>query len=205
MSVRTLTLTDDPNQALQDLNAAFDGTTQTDLKAASATNVTTNINSVAITDIFESDGVTVKAATTAGACSGNAATATMADAAIGDTRFQVSGCIGGGISGGSGSVTTSINGAYMADVHKVYISVPAGKYLKLKRLRYSFTVGELRLRIDGKHYSYTTSTSYGDIILDEVLTNGPYNWWLAISVVNTAATAKSVYSTDGWWLDLAIE
>jgi len=64
MSVRVLTLTDDPEQALQDLNAAFDGTTQTDLKAASATNVTTNINSHAITDIFESDGVTVKLATT---------------------------------------------------------------------------------------------------------------------------------------------
>jgi microcystin-dependent protein len=40
MSVRVLTLTDDPSQALQDLNAAFDGTTQTDLKAASATNIT---------------------------------------------------------------------------------------------------------------------------------------------------------------------
>jgi hypothetical protein len=35
MSVRTLTLNDDPEQVLQDLNAAFDGTTQTDLKAKS--------------------------------------------------------------------------------------------------------------------------------------------------------------------------
>jgi hypothetical protein len=73
MAVRTLTVNDDPDQVVQDLNAAFDGTTQTDLKAASATsattasnatNVTTNINSHAITDIFESDGVTAKIATT---------------------------------------------------------------------------------------------------------------------------------------------
>jgi len=39
MSVRVLTLADDPDQVVLDLNAAFDGTTQTDLKAALATNI----------------------------------------------------------------------------------------------------------------------------------------------------------------------
>lgn len=64
--VRTFTLNDDPGQVIEDLNAAFDGTTQTGLKAESANtavNVTTNINGHAITDIFEVDGTTVKQAT----------------------------------------------------------------------------------------------------------------------------------------------
>jgi hypothetical protein len=187
------------NFAAGTITANLTGDVTGDLKTGST------INGHAITDIFESDGVTAKAATLAAACSGNAATATLANATIGDTRFQVSGCIGGGIAGGTGTVITSISGSYMVKVHGVYISVPAGKYLKLKRLRYSLTVGELRLRIDGKHYSYTTSASHDDIVLDETLTNGPYNWWLDISVVNPGATARSVYSTDSWWLDLAIE
>jgi hypothetical protein len=66
-------LTTDPVQAKVALNAAFDGTTQTALKAESAVNVTTNINGHAITDIFESDGTTVKKAT-------HAASADNADA-----------------------------------------------------------------------------------------------------------------------------
>jgi hypothetical protein len=110
MSVRTFTLNDDPDQVVQDLNTAFDGTTQTDLKAKSlsggsvsattisasgqitstvapgtpplvvasntevtnlraatatnSVNVTSNINGHAISDIFESDGITAKTATT---------------------------------------------------------------------------------------------------------------------------------------------
>lgn len=62
-------LTTDPIQAKVALNAAFDGTTQTGLKAESANiaaNVTTNINGHAIADILEEDGTTVKEATHAG-------------------------------------------------------------------------------------------------------------------------------------------
>lgn len=46
--------------------------------ATKAADVTTNINGKKIADIFESDGTTVKKATSAGTCTGNAATATRA-------------------------------------------------------------------------------------------------------------------------------
>ena len=58
--------TTDPVQAKVALNAAFDRTTQNGLKAESANNVTTNITGMAISNIFEADGVTVKEATHAG-------------------------------------------------------------------------------------------------------------------------------------------
>jgi hypothetical protein len=57
--VRTFTLNDDPGQVIEDLNAAFDGTTQTGLKAG---DVKDSINGVALSEIFESDNKTVKKA-----------------------------------------------------------------------------------------------------------------------------------------------
>lgn len=48
--VRTFTLNDDPGQVIEDLNAAFDGTTQTALKAESAVNATHAIHATNATN-----------------------------------------------------------------------------------------------------------------------------------------------------------
>jgi hypothetical protein len=61
MAVRTLTLGDSPEQVCQDLNAAFDGTTQTDLKAGD----TQKIGGKSLNEIFEDNLTTVKKATSA--------------------------------------------------------------------------------------------------------------------------------------------
>ncbi len=73
-------LTTDPVQAKVALNAAFDGTTQTALKAG---DVKDSINGVALSEIFENDNKTVKKAT-------SAESATLAEAAKADKRFQIS-------------------------------------------------------------------------------------------------------------------
>jgi hypothetical protein len=75
-------------EAKSKLNGAFSGDTGVGhdhsgvgqgAPILNAANVTTNINGQALTDIFESNGVTAKNATIAGSCTGNAATATTMD------------------------------------------------------------------------------------------------------------------------------
>jgi hypothetical protein len=134
MGVRTLALGDDPNQVCQDLNAAFDGTTQTDLKAKSLSGGTVSATTGSFTTISASGQVTstvvtgtapLVVASTTEVANLKAATATLADAAKGDTRFQ--------LSAGHPQINTDENGRFIGSIAR---NIPAGKSFKLYRANY---------------------------------------------------------------------
>lgn len=193
--VRTFTLNDDPGQVIEDLNAAFDGTTQTGLKAG---DVKDSINGVALSEIFESDNKTVKKATNA----------TLAEAAKGDTRFQVSGHYVL-----SSPLTLCGTGYYLGSVFRL---LPAHKSIKIVRAAFSFpgfSVGHVRLVVFpaiGSTWSSST-TSQGDetpnFVMQTNPTDSPVDCYLRIRVFSpgpnpNTADSGSIFS---WWLDLAIE
>lgn len=181
--------------------------------AATAANVTTNINGQAITNIFESDGVTVKNATVAASCSGNAATSTLAEEAKGNTRFQVSGCIpcSGDGSTSKGILSPIADGAYRTVQMVSMSSIPAGKKLVLKGVRFWFSDVGIRFIITGGgSYTYQSTGCYSiggleqpnTLLYPGPLVDGPYS--LSIRIKNVWSSSTSI-PAGGWWLDLAIE
>lgn len=191
----------DPIAVKVALNAAFDGTTQTGLKAESANsanesvNVTTNINGNSISNIFENDGITVK-------------NATIANAAKGDTRFQI-----------SGNVVTAASGISIpANSDKIVQPIPrrllTDKKLIIKNIGWYLNNADLRLKV-----SYYTGSWVSDAYVGEALNlnytlmvassdmTNPITNAIIISVRNVTGSSKEIVANSciGWWLDLAIE
>lgn len=180
--VRTFTLNDDPGQVIEDLNAAFDGTTQTGLKAG---DVKDSINGVALSEIFESDNKTVKKATNA----------TLAEAAKGDTRFQVSG-------GFLGSMSLD-GGYYYFQATTAYL--PSGKDLIIKRVRYYLEDSDLRLivRIPANHL-WISSSNMEDTEINHIFSLSPGSRTIQIGIRNIGSTV-SLNNANGWWIEFGIE
>lgn len=161
---------------------------------ANAVNVTTNINSHAISSIFETDGVTAKVATLA-ATATLATTATLADAAKGDTRFQVSGCAGSDFTSGSQS-------DYLLQVFLV--TIPYGKSLKLKRARYYVSSGQLFKIKVSTVTKWVANYQYGEENLDVTITSTPGDVSVSILVDNVTGGCN-ISHENSWWFDFAIE
>jgi hypothetical protein len=188
---------------LYDGSGNLPGSIASAANATNAANVTTNINGHAITDILESDGVTVKNATAA-------ITAGVAEAAKGDTRFQICGNVPAWVSSpalASGSDTT---------IQNFMITLPAGKSLVLKGYRYNFNNTSLALKVvyydSAKAYlaSPANLTTGGDKInLNHTLYTAGASDIVGISIivyVHNSSTGSNTWNTGGgWWLDLAIE
>jgi hypothetical protein len=190
MTVRVLTLTDDPEQALQDINAVFDGTTQTAIKAG---DVKDSINGVVLEEIFESDGMTVKKAT-------NADTATIANEAKGDTRFQLCGSGNGG--------TTSLTAGTITPIYIMRVFIPTGKSLVLKRVRFSMCYSDFRFQLSVSEGGETwlSATSSGEETPNTVLTSVSNTTVLLRGYAkNVSASTQSLPVQNHWWLDLSIE
>jgi hypothetical protein len=158
----------------------------------------------AIVNILEPDGTTVKKATHAT----SADSATLAEAAKGDTRFQISGCLG--------TDGSSLSSGQYRSFQVVHRNIPAGKSLKIKRVGYSLSditgTGELRLYV---FYSNTLGSAWTSSGSDQEETP---DWTIGtgwedaekwgsvyICIKNSAETSKTPYGGCGWWLDLAIE
>jgi len=159
---------------------------------ASAANVTTNINGHAITDILESDGVTVKNATLA-------TTATLAEAAKGDTRFQISFAL---------SVATSIPGNDSWVVaFRIAKNVPSGKVLKIKRLCFLLSDAPLRVMVhnNADNINITSTGYYGEETPDFTLSNSSGVKIIYIYIKNTSASSVTASAGSGGWIDFAIE
>jgi hypothetical protein len=160
--------------------------------AVDAANVTTNINNKAISSIFESNGTTVKEAT-------HAESASLAEAAKGDTRFQVSGHLHSNV-----SIAPSAN----LKVQSFWVSLPVGKTFVLKNARINFEdMANCVLRVisnAGSWQSPATSGEYLEINQDIAATLSGAK--VSIFIDNTSAsTSETNGCGSGWWLDFAIE
>ena len=192
----------DPLDGTLDVDITGNAATATSATSATnAANVTTNINGMAISSIFEEDRVTVKEATHAESAnsSTNANSATLAEAAKGDTRFQIS----GHYAGASSQIPANSN-YFVQGFNRI---IPAGKKLVIKRANYMFTSGAVRLKIylEGQ-FTWLSSSHDGDESPDFELGTG--NGTLEevyIFYFNTSSTEVNASSGDGWWLDFAIE
>jgi hypothetical protein len=141
--------------------------------------------------IFEADGTTVKKAT-------------IAEAAKGDTRFQISGCLG--------NVNYILPGGVTNNYQTIAVSMPPGKTLKLKRVRFymldntSFTVLGIATNANApswksSDYSYQIYEQSLDLILP---TNIGLNF-LKITLGNRDTANQQLDTATSWWFDLSIE
>jgi hypothetical protein len=145
-------------------------------------------------------------ATTATTCIGNAetatlaATATLANAAKGDTRFQVS----------AGGTTTNL----AANTNQVLLpfkfTLPAGASLKLKKIRYASFYTGIYIRIyAGPSNSWTTSSYEGEETPNIILVTNSSSvgalFLFSIVATNIATSTAPGSIGVGCWLDLSIE
>jgi hypothetical protein len=202
MSVRTLTLNDDPEQVLQDLNAAFDGTTQTDLNAGkiAGKNAGNSANNILVLD---SNGLIPLANIPNELTGKNAATATntiLANEAKGDTRFQLCGSGNGG--------TTSLTAGTITPIYTMRVFIPTGKSLVLKRVRFSMCYSDFRFQLSVSEGGETwlSATSSGEETPNTVLTSVSNTAVLLRGYAkNVSASTQSLPVQNHWWLDLSIE
>jgi hypothetical protein len=196
MTVRTLTLGDDPQQVLSDLNAAFDGTTQTDLNAKKVNGYSASQSVVANNVVVrKSDGKI------AGDIDGKSTTATLAEtanlanASKGDKRFWISSNIGKDI---------TINPGTSIQIYQNFIDADAT--LKLKRIRTIFSNNiVINISTSGSGgSSYQPSSVITDYNLDHLLCNAG-NITLSVKAVNISSSPAILSFDSGWWLELAIE
>lgn len=146
-------------------------------------------------DAFETDGTTVKKATNA----------TLAEAAKGTTRFQIS---------GGNRTAYSIAGGGSKQMQTFSIKIGHEKKLVLKNVRFSLSNANLRLRINtgGGGIAWVSSGNQGDVNPEHTIvtnTGGSdilYSLIIYISNASTSTIAPTEpYIYEGWWLDLAIE
>ena len=155
-----------------------------------ATNVTTNINGHAIPSILESDGVTAKNATNA----------------TGDTRFQISGCVGG-------QSTITIPSFTSLAIQKITRIVPNGKNVKIKRAGYYLGTNmneKLNIVVTQQTTSQWTSIdNINEVSGNNIIyTNNSGNSvaiTISINIYAASAGGSTCGPGDGWWLDLSIE
>ncbi len=183
-----------------DLKTSIGALTGLTLNGTVTADENSTIDGQDLLDIFEEDSenpghidTVVKEATHAGSADG----ATLADAAKGDTRFQISGKLGG-------SGTLSIAASTGQPLQKIMIIVPTEKKLVIKRARWYFLDSNLRLEV----YSSTSwkSSSYqGDEQLNtQLATEG--SRIITISADNNSSSSSiTVQHFDSWWIDLAFE
>jgi hypothetical protein len=210
MTVRTLTLGDDPQQVLQDINAAFDGTTQTDLKARTLVcNADQDIGDYNFrAKTFQSDVPNgtppLIIASTTEVANLKSAMATLADAAKGDTRFQISGNV-------YATSAITINSGTSKSMQNVHCNIPSGKSLILKSVRYRLNNVNHRFKITmGIGGTSWVSNDYENEVLNinQVINTGPISLYsIQIQVYNPSLTNQDILSDSaiGWWADLAIE
>jgi hypothetical protein len=185
-----------------------------------AKNVTSRVGGKDITDIFENDGVTAKAATSATSAFSAANTDTVdnkyandtasniplynenkviSGSATGDTRFQISGSVGG----------MPLENMFL-DADKVLQiigrNIPTGKALYIKRACYWFLDANTRLKFTVSTGNVWTSVnSRGDEILNFKIIDGDGTLKALLVYAHKNGSPSNIVSNDGWWLDLAIE
>lgn len=198
------------NNALDSLSCDFSGvsepgTTWALMKWADTTNNILKIRNLGNTawisfmDLTTGNLLTNAAtATTAEACTGNAATATFADSASAMTRFQLDGFIGASLTIAASTETT---------IQKIYISMDDTEHvIKLKRARYWLGGGTAAvLRIGGDSY-WQSSSNIGDENLNTAITvSGALDEIIYISIYNNSASSITLSREAGWWADLSME
>lgn len=164
---------------------------------------------LASADILESDGETVKEATHAA----SADTATLAEAAKGDIRFQVSG------TWSAPTTTIAANGELVFSSFTT--TIPAGKSLILKMARFiievSGSVGFEYIKMTvgcWRAGSYNGNKWISDVrggeyspnhILYTNSSDSPVDYYLRVSAFNTDSNSYNIILPTSWWFDIAIE
>ncbi len=143
-----------------------------------------------ITTAFESDETTVKEATHAGS----------ADLAKGDTRFQISGTVGG--------ADTTLNNNTFYNMFMCSRLLDPGKSLILKRVSYNFSLN-IHLQMNGQNTWTSTGSGDGeetpDFIIHTNSTGSPVLKTFNVGAWNVSGASVSLYGEVGFWADLAIE
>jgi hypothetical protein len=138
-------------------------------------------------------------ATTAGSCTGNAATATLADAAKGDTRFVFSGCVGG-------DSDRIINSGDTLDISIQRVGNLSGLSLKVKRVRFNFFTLGSKLQVIGASSNWlSTGNWWGDETANTTIATGVSTSSVTIRFNNLSALPVIIKPTDSWWVELSIE
>jgi hypothetical protein len=163
----------------------------TEVENLTAENVGSKIGGKDIGDIFEADGVTVK-------------NTTLANAAKGDTRFQISG-------GCKDSFTISPNGNVL--MQKITRTIPAGKSLKCKIVSCYFvstaqTFTYLGINnttpYDGIEFPIGEDQTEYNIYTNS--TDSPVSYIINVLIRNSLTSITVTISAGcGWWVDLSIE
>jgi hypothetical protein len=127
--------------------------------------------------------------------------AQVADAAAGDTRFQISGCAGR-------AITLSPNASW--PVYWVMRNIPDGKTLYLKRVNFVVGLGlGLRLRTNPTDNPWASSSvnGIGDYQPNHALYTGTgENISIIVDICNLSPSeSKTSDPAAGWWFDLATE
>jgi hypothetical protein len=173
-------------------------------EAEESKNVTSQVGGKNITDIFESDGVTVKNATTVDNKHVDDTASniplydenkTISGSATGDTRFQISG-------------HTSANFIILPGVFNVlqtiYVNIPTGKAVYLKRCRFGLLTLGAKMRIEA-NMGWTSATDNVEETPNMALTNTTGNIRIQIGMNNSTGADATVQAGCGWWFDFSIE
>jgi hypothetical protein len=145
--------------------------------------------------------VTGNCSGSSGSCTGNAATATIADAAKGDMRFQQCGNF-------AILKNYSLSANSYTEILRLNRNLLSGKKLVLKKITVELTQANLRLEIwNGGSSKYNTSEA---LLIDEdtdtVISSTPGNNSVVIILRNTSTTfARTIAGTESCWIELAIE
>ncbi len=104
-----------------------------------------------------------------------------------------------------------INAGGATSIQRIVVSVPAGKTLKLKRVRFDCVNTDLRLRVaDGSNNAKWTSSSYqGEETPNTVIysnsSGSAVNFNLWIAAYNPTGDNTTLWAWAGYWLDFSIE
>ena len=140
--------------------------------------------------------VTGNCSGSSGSCTGNAATATIADAAKGDTRFQVS------FSG----VSSSVPAGLFITLATFVRSIPAGKVLKIKRIGYNIsTSSALHVLIQSGTASWESSSASGEDTPNAIVSSGTGIVGIFVYIKNTDSISHTTNNGCGVWIDFALE
>jgi hypothetical protein len=135
-----------------------------------------------------------------GNVTGNADTATLADAAKGDTRFPISGNFIGG--------SLTIDTMDRETVHPFTVNVPVGKTLRLKRSRFHLSGPSHYIALQDESLNVlwaNNDTQYADLALDVSLFVGDdADHYFRVSIWNNAG-APSTFTRGGWYFEFSIE
>ena len=95
-----------------------------------------------------------------------------------------------------------------ANIFNNYISLPSGKLLVLKKVRFNLFAPGLRLQIHGVSFGnvlYSSDTNQGDLVIDGILLSDTYDGFLSIHAYNSDDVNRDISIQASFWCLFSIE